>query len=161
MTIVPGFPSPVCSHLHEIHSRALVFVAGVDWGFDLRGVRIDAANVVYSAHVYPNRSRRQGSGRFGHRCSDDSLFIAEWGGDSDDLKSGSGLISYLRKVACGWTAWNWVDSPKLVRNARAGDYTPTEFGNKRSHGGPNRMIQGALCPRAHCELVRSTYIKVQ
>ena len=86
-------------------------------------------NVVYSAHVYPNRSRRHSSGRFGHRGSDHPLFIGEWGGDSDDLKWGSGLISYLRKVACGWTAWSRQDSPKLVRNARTGDYTPTEFGN--------------------------------
>ena len=120
--------SKIAATIHEIHSHALVFVSGVDWGFDLRGVRIDSANVVYSAHVYPNRSRRQWSGRFGHRCSDHPLFIAEWGGDSDDLKWGSGLITYLRKVACGWTAWSGVDSPKLVRNARAGDYTPTEFG---------------------------------
>lgn len=114
--------------IHEVHSRGLVFVSGIDWGFDLRGVRIDSANVVYSAHVYPNRPRRQWSSRFGHRCSDHPLFIGEWGGGSSDLKWGSGLVSYVRKVACGWTAWSWVDSPKLVRNARACDYTPTEFG---------------------------------
>ena len=54
---------------------------------------------------------------------------ASGGGDSDDLKWGSGLISYLRKVACGWTAWSWVDSPKLVSNARATAHAPTEFGN--------------------------------
>lgn len=121
--------SKITATIHEIHPDALVFVSGVDWGFDLRGVRIHSANVVYSAHVYPDRLRRQWNGRFGHRCSDHPLFIGEWGGDGGDLKWGSGLISYVRRVACGWTAWGWVDLPKLVRNARAGDYTPTEFGN--------------------------------
>jgi endoglucanase len=124
-----SWASKLAATVHRVHRSALVFVSGMDWGFDLRGVQIDAANVVYSAHVYPGRPRRQWSSRFGRRCSDDPLFIGEWGGNEGDLKWGSGLISYLRKVACGWAAWSWVDLPKLVRNARAGDYTPTEFGN--------------------------------
>src|ERR1700722_709686 len=76
----------------------------MDWGFDLRGVRIDAANVVYSAHVYPGRPRRQWSSRFGRRCSDHPLFIGEWGGNGGDLKWGSSLIS-----SCG--KWHVVGQP--------------------------------------------------
>jgi len=115
--------------IREIHPSVLVWVSGLDWGFDLRGVQIDAPNIVYSAHGYPNRSRSQWSSRFGHICSDRPLFIGEWGGGDGDLKWGLRLISYMRRVACGWTAWSWTDLPKLVRDAMAGDYTPTDFGN--------------------------------
>lgn len=121
--------SKITATIREVHPGALTFVSGVDWGFDLRGVRIDSANVVYSAHVYPNRSRRQWNSRFGHRCSEHPLFIGEWGGDGGDLKWGSQLISYMRGVTCGWTVWSWLDEPRLVRNGREGDYTPTEFGD--------------------------------
>jgi aryl-phospho-beta-D-glucosidase BglC (GH1 family) len=118
----------IVTTIREIHPGALAWVSGVDWGFDLRGVQIDAPNIVYSAHVYPNRSRRQWRSRFGQPCSGRPLFIGEWGGGAGDLKWGSGLIAYMRGVACGWTAWSWADSPKLVLNAQMGDYTPTGFG---------------------------------
>ena len=41
--------------IRKIHPSSLLFVSGIHWGFDLRGVRIDAPNLVYSAHAYPNR----------------------------------------------------------------------------------------------------------
>jgi hypothetical protein len=34
--------------LREVHPEALVFVSGTDWGYDLRGVRIDREHVVYA-----------------------------------------------------------------------------------------------------------------
>jgi endoglucanase len=121
--------SKLATAIQDIHPRALVWVSGLDWGFDLREVHIDLPNVVYSAHVYPNRPRRQWKSKFGHGCSGNPVFIGEWGGSGGDLAWGSELISYMRTVACGWTTWSWVDQPRLVHDARAGDYTPTAFGS--------------------------------
>ena len=104
--------SKLTAAIRQVHPGALVFVSGIDWGFDLRGVEIDSANVVYSAHVYPNRSRRHWHSRFGRRCIDHPLFIGEWGGEAGDLQWGSELISYLRKVA-------WLDSLELGGCAQA------------------------------------------
>ena len=118
----------ILATIREIHPGAVAWVSGVDWGFDLRGVQIDAPNIVYSAHVYPNRSRSQWRSRFGHSCFERPLFIGEWGGCASDLRWGSGLISYMKGRTCGWTAWSWADLPMLVVNARIGDYRPTDFG---------------------------------
>ncbi|MBV9768244.1 MAG: cellulase family glycosylhydrolase, partial [Bryobacterales bacterium] len=122
-----GWASKLVTSMRSVHPEVLVWVSGVDWGFDLRGVQVNASNIVYSAHVYPNRSCGEWS-RFGHCFTNRPLFIGEWGGTADDLKWGLELIAYIKNVACGWTAWSWVDVPKLVQNARAADYNPTEFG---------------------------------
>jgi endoglucanase len=115
--------------IRQINAGALLWVSGVDWGFDLRGVHIQSPHVVYSVHVYPNRPRRQWGGRFGRMLSGHPLFIGEWGGGDEDLAWGTKLVAYMRKVACGWTAWSWADFPKLVENGPAGDYRPTKFGD--------------------------------
>jgi endoglucanase len=122
------------SAIRKIHPASLIFVSGVDWGFDLRGVRVrshdmDAPNIVYSAHVYPSRSRFDWSRRFGHICVDRPLFIGEWGGGEQDILWGSRLAAYMNRFACGWTAWSWADFPRLVDDAQSDDYTPTVFGS--------------------------------
>ena len=117
------------SAIREIHPSSLVFVSGIDWGFDFNDVRIDVPNIVYSAHVYPNRQRVEWSHRFGFVCVDRPLFVGEWGGGADDIRWGSLLATYISRFACGWTAWSWADIPRLVGNAQSNDYTPTEFGN--------------------------------
>jgi Cellulase (glycosyl hydrolase family 5) len=114
--------------IHLIHPTALIWVSGVNWGYDLRGVRIDGANVVYSAHVYPHRPRREWRDRFGFAGLDTPLFIGEWGGEDEDVEWGARLLSFIEGRCCGWTAWSWVDRPHLIRHARVGEYTPTRFG---------------------------------
>jgi aryl-phospho-beta-D-glucosidase BglC (GH1 family) len=122
------------STIRKIHPASLIFVSGVDWGSDLRGVRVrsynmDAPNIVYSAHVYPNRSHHEWSRRFGHVCVDRPLFIGEWGGGEEDILWGSRLAAYMNRFACGWTAWSWADFPRLVRDAQSNDYEPTVLGS--------------------------------
>jgi endoglucanase len=114
--------------IHPIHPQALIWISGVNWGYDLRGVRIDGPNVVYSAHVYPDRPDWEWRDRFGFAGVDAPLFVGEWGGGDDDVEWGARLLSFTEGRTCGWTAWSWVDRPQLVRDARAGDYTATRFG---------------------------------
>jgi hypothetical protein len=117
------------SAIRTIHPASLLFVSGVEWGFNLSGVRMEVPNIVYSAHVYSNRSHFEWSRRFGYVCVDRPLFIGEWGGGEQDILWGLRLSAYLNRFACGWTAWSWADFPRLVRDAQSNDYTPTVFGS--------------------------------
>jgi hypothetical protein len=114
--------------IRAIHPRSLLLVSGFDWASDLRGIEIDAENIVYSAHVYPDRAARQWERRFGFVARRKPLFIAEWGGEAGNIEWGARLLAYLGPRACGWTAWSWADYPHLTANAPEGDYAPTAFG---------------------------------
>jgi endoglucanase len=115
------------SEVRRFHPNALILVGGVDWAFDLRHVRVDAPNIVYSAHIYPNRGRHTWWKAFGS-AAEVPVFVGEWGGRADDLAFGRRLARVLRAKACGWTAWSWVDDPKLIQTPRAPQYQPTDFG---------------------------------
>jgi endoglucanase len=110
--------------IRAIHPGVLILVAGVDWAFDLRGVEIDAPNIVYSAHIYANRARRHWRKALG-RADRVPVFVGEWGGRDCDLEFGRRLAQVLRSSACGWAAWSWADFPKLVAPP---NFQPTLFG---------------------------------
>jgi endoglucanase len=114
--------------IREVHPNSLIFVSGVDWAHNLRGMELERPNIVYSAHVYPNRSPALWQRRFGHIGRLHPLFIGEWGGETKDLNWGRRLRRFLAENSCGWTAWSWVDRPFLVEDARRADYRPTPFG---------------------------------
>jgi hypothetical protein len=141
--------------IRDVHPEAIVFVPGIDWAYDLRGMPLEAAwcyppdavravpagaNVVYSTHVYAKNGRaRRGWRRslhrtpgwdeaFGDLSSRVPVFVTEWGGTEANLEWGSELADYLDERQIGWTAWSWSDRPRLVRDAQRGDYTPTAFG---------------------------------
>ncbi len=107
----------------------------MNWGYDLRGVRIRGPNVIYAAHVYPDRPRWEWRDRFGFAGLESPLFIAEWGGGDGDVEWGARLLRFMQGRTCGWTAWGWFDRPRLVENARAGVYRPTKFGE---------LVKGAM-----------------
>lgn len=109
-------------------NRCLVLVSGVDWGYDLSGVKVDAENVVYSTHVYPNRLTEDWERAFGRTVSVAPVFVAEWGGGDSDLDWGARFVSYINSRNLSWTSWSWADWPHLVSNAQLADYTPTPFG---------------------------------
>lgn len=133
---------PWARHLvHAIraeHPRSLIFVSGVRWAYDLRGMPLTIANgstealpnLVYSTHVYPWTAHSGVSWRaaFGElsRCA--PVFIAEWGGGTEDVDWGERLARYARRLKIGWAAWSWSDRPRLVVNAQAQQYEPTDFG---------------------------------
>jgi hypothetical protein len=140
--------------IREAHPAATIFVPGVEWAYDLRGMPLDPApcypgrspsgpggdaGVVYTTHVYAGHRRKSRSGwfpwsvpgwdeAFGDLASVAPVFVSELGGTADDLAWGEELLAYLDARQIGWTAWSWSDRPRLVRDAQAGDYTPTPFG---------------------------------
>lgn len=114
--------------IRAVHPTSLIWVAGVDWAYDLRGVELEEPGIVYSAHVYPNRLRWHWRSRFGYVGADRPLFLGEWGGGSGDLEWAERLLAFIADKSCGWTAWSWADHPRLVENAQRGDHTPTLFG---------------------------------
>ncbi len=106
--------------------NALIFVSGIDWGYDLGGFPAsDLPDVVYSSHVYPGKTRSWRSA-FGRLSRQAPVFIAEYGGTEEDLSWGQKLLDYLDDLDIGWAAWSWSDRPHLVRSANG--YEPTPFG---------------------------------
>ena len=106
--------------IRDVHPQSLIFVSGVDWGYDLRGFPLARPNLVYSTHVYPQRGDEWDSA-FGELSRRVPVFAAEWGGT--DLTWGRRTADYLDAFDLGWTAWSWCDEPRLQNNG-----TPTPFG---------------------------------
>lgn len=133
------------------HAQSLVFVSGVTWGYDLRempltiasGSRAAFPNIVYSTHVYPwaaptatrrrpsrfaKHSTLSWSEAFGRLSRSAPVFVSEWGGGTQHVSWGETLARYARRLGIGWTAWSWSDRPRLVVDAQAQRYEPTDFG---------------------------------
>lgn len=115
------------AEVRRIRPKGLVLVGGVDWAFDLRGIRIDAPDLVYSAHIYPNRKPSTWWKAVGN-SAEVPIFIGEWGGAAIDLEFGRRLADLMRQQDLGWSAWSWVDRPQLVELPGAPNYEPTSFG---------------------------------
>ena len=103
------------------NSRALVFVSGVGWGFDLQGVFIQGPNVVYSTHVY-KKWGPDWDGAFGERARVDPVFAGEWGCWNGELEWGRNVLDYLGAAGIGWAAWSWSDRPRLMVEGETTDY---------------------------------------
>jgi endoglucanase len=111
--------------IRDRHPEALLFVSGMNWGYDLREVELDRDHIVYSTHVYPNKTRDLDPfDAFGHRAGEVPLFAGEWGGWDHDLAWGEELAVYFDQIGMGWTAWSWCDEPHLKRNGAS-----TPFGD--------------------------------
>jgi endoglucanase len=113
--------------IRSVRPNGLILVGGVDWAFDLHGIRVDAPNIVYSTHIYPNRADNTWNQAIGG-SSEVPVFVGEWGGHDGDLNFGRNLAGVMRRQGLGWTAWSWVDDPRLVQPPRAPAYQPTAFG---------------------------------
>ncbi len=113
----------------------LVIAGGIDWAFDLSGVRsapIAGHNIIYATHPYNKadnvKSRWETS--FGYLASNDTApVIATEFGDSTTNCSGAwdaDLIAFADAHHMSWTAWAWYKSgcnfPALISEW---DYTPT------------------------------------
>lgn len=119
-----------------VHPMSLIFVSGVNWGYDLRGMSLDRANLVYSAHVYPDK-HPDWETAFGRFAETAPVFIGELGGQEKDIAWGRELMAYLEKKGLGWAAWSWRDWPHLQREG-----TLTAFGNLVAEG-----LRGELVAR--------------
>jgi len=132
------------AEIRAAHPASVIFVSGVRWAHDLRGFPLRRRSghpvdgLVYSTHVYPWTTIGLWPGRpperawhraFGHLAAAHPVFAGEWGGGPSDVDWGRRLLAYLEATTVGWTAWSWCDWPPLVADHRAGDCTPTPFGN--------------------------------
>jgi aryl-phospho-beta-D-glucosidase BglC (GH1 family) len=113
--------------VRRIRPSGLILVGGVDWAYDLSHIEIDAPNILYSTHIYPNRPPETWWKALG-RATGIPVFAGEWGGRDCDLGFGRRLAEALREKGIGWTAWSWSDWPHLIRHPRASGFHPTPFG---------------------------------
>ena len=121
--------SEIIEGIRLVHPDALVFVSGLDWAYDLRGWEqepLPYPNVVYSTHPYPFKGEPWAWDKyFGNLSARLPVFAGEFGGGTADLEWGRQLLAYFDAKGLGWTAWSWVDNPRLTQDDRQ---TPTEFG---------------------------------
>ncbi len=125
--------------IHAVNPKAVVFVSGVDWGYDLSGALrnpVERDNIIYETHPYPGKGEdwkltldqlRQTS----------AVFIGEWGftpnSSSSNLRGttseyGLPLVQYAEARNIGWTAWWWNPSGEVTMLDSWQNYKPTEFG---------------------------------
>ena len=109
--------------IRSANPDALVFVSGTNWGYDLRGMPLNRADLVYSTHVYRNKGS-QWAEAFGNLAATMPVFAGEWGGREEDHEWGRSLVRYFDALGIGWTAWSWSNEPYLVTR-----FTPTGFGD--------------------------------
>jgi len=121
--------SQIVEAIQEVHPDALIFVCGLDWAYDLRGWEAEPllyTNIVYSSHPYPFKGQPWAWHEyFGNLAETHPVFLGEFGGEEADLEWGRQLLEYFDEKGLGWTAWSWVDNPRLTEADRR---TPTAFG---------------------------------
>jgi len=112
------------SAIRAENADSLVFISGINWAYDLRGMPMNLANTVYSSHVYSNKGMEWPEA-FGDLSQTVPVFVGEFGGDDTpaDLDFGQRLVEYMRQLGIGWTAWSWHNDPLLVNR-----YAATQFG---------------------------------
>jgi endoglucanase len=128
MEIWQGWARLLIDTIRGENPEALIFVAGLDWAYDLRGHPLpDCEGVVYSTHVYRSKGR-DWEGAFGELAASVPVFAGEWGGEEADLGWGRRLADYFDSLEIGWTAWSWSDYPRLVEPPPRPPYLRTPFG---------------------------------
>ncbi len=127
----PGHQS-LLETVRSVGAENLVIAAGLDWGFDLRGIEsgfaLDGTNVVYDTHPYPWKPKPWDT-YFGNVGRIFPIIVGEWGGTAAEGHQpyGVDMAGYLRRNAFCWTAWclHPTAGPQLIKNWR---YEPTWFG---------------------------------
>jgi len=131
--------------IQTINPRAIVLVAGFNWGYDLSQVRYDpirAKNVAYVTHPYPQKReefRETSWERDWGFVADKYPMVATEFGFMDandrgahrptisDEKYGEAIIAFFEQRGISWTPWvfdaEWV--PSLIADW---NYTPTRQG---------------------------------
>lgn len=118
--------------VRETGANNIVIAAGLDWGFDLRGIEsgfaLDGDNIVYDTHPYPWKPKPWDD-YFGDVGRIWPIIVGEWGGTVADGQQpyGIDMAGYLRRNNFCWAAWCLHPSagPQLIKNWK---YEPTWFG---------------------------------
>lgn len=118
--------------IRETGAENIIIAAGLDWGFDLRGIEsgyaLNGSNIAYDTHPYPWKPKPWDV-YFGNVGKVHPIFVGEWGGTVEEGHQSYGIdmAGYLRRNFFCWTAWCLHPSagPQLIKNW---DYDPTWFG---------------------------------
>lgn len=89
-------------------ARNLVFVGGLDWGYDLTGVpehRISGFNIVYSTHPYI--WKKDWVPRAFFLAETDPVFMGEFGSGDCSTRTYSDAIELADRLQLSWAAWAW------------------------------------------------------
>jgi endoglucanase len=133
------------SMVQTINPRAIVLVAGFNWGYDLSQVRYDpvrASNVAYVTHPYPQKRREDWETNWQRdwgQVAEKYPIVATEFGFMDakargahvpviaDEKYGEAIIAFFEKRGISWTPWvfdaEWA--PQLIDDW---NYTPSRQG---------------------------------
>jgi endoglucanase len=126
--------------VQNVHPAAVVFVSGIDFGYDLTGAikdPIGRANIIYETHPYPGKGESW-KGVLDQIRTTTPVFLGEWGFNPNAKdrnlrgsreKYGLPLLQYARDRNIGWTAWQWrTDYPELGMLESWEGYEPTDWG---------------------------------
>ena len=126
--------------VQNVNPDAVVFVSGVDWGYDLKGAINDPVrrdNIIYETHPYPGKGQGW-KGVLDQLRKTSPVFLGERGfspaaedrnirGTSRDY--GLPLLRYAKERNIGWTAWQWrTEYFELGILESWEGYKPTEWG---------------------------------
>ncbi len=147
--------------IRAYNKDTIPLVAGLDWAYDLSGVRtspVRAENIGYVAHPYPNKRTQPWPPRweedFGFAASKYPMIATEIGFETNTGAQYSGvgdyghqITSYLESRGISWTAWcfdpEW--GPRMLKNW---NYDLTDAGQLFSdvmHADPT-PVGGAVKP---------------
>jgi hypothetical protein len=103
--------------VRQTGAQNLVFIAGLDWAFDLSGVaanRVRGTNIVWVSHPYAQNAQQQPAswfGAFGYLRATDPVMLTEFGNTSScDTTYDSQLIAYADAHAISWSGYAWFVS---------------------------------------------------
>jgi len=131
--------------VQKINPRAIVLVAGYNYGYDLAQVRyepIRAPNVAYVTHPYPQKRRENWETNWqrdwGFVAEKYPMVVTEFGFMDEkglgahvpvigDETYGEAIVAFLEKRGISWTPWVFdaLWSPQLIENW---DFKPTRQG---------------------------------
>ena len=115
--------------VRAVGAENVITVAGLDWGYDLRGVTngyaLQATNCIYETHPY--RNKKNWDANFGGVCRVYPDYIGEFGGGPNDLDYGREIMDYAKAHQAHWSAWCFHPQagPRMLKNW---SYEPTVFG---------------------------------
>lgn len=118
------------NEIRALGADNIIIAAGLDWGFDLRGIltgyALDGENIAYDTHPYPWKDA-DWDGRFGDAGEQYPLIVGEWGGSESDSLYFTQITDYMQEHKFSWAAWCFHPDagPQMLQDW---NYTPTYFG---------------------------------
>lgn len=120
----------LANEIREMGADNILIIAGLDWGFDLRGIldgyALEGSNIAYDTHPYPWKDT-DWDGRWGNVAEVYPLFVGEWGGGEDDSTYFETLTNYMEEHLHSWAGWCFhpAAGPQMLQDWQ---YNPTYFG---------------------------------